>query len=467
MSRRLPVVQIPGADPNLLKSSLRADGTRDFVHPADVRGGRFDKARRVVFFILMAIWAVLPWIRIRGNPAVFLDIAGRKFYLFGLTFNAQDLWLLFFLVTGLGFGLVYLTVIAGRVWCGWACPQTVFLEGIFRPIERFIEGPRETRIRRNAGKWTRDKLVRKVAKHAFFVASALFISHVFLSYFVSLPGLFRMVQGPPSEHWEAFAWMAATSAIFYANFAFFREQTCVGVCPYGRMQSVLMDDHSLVVGYDVERGEPRGKPNEKDKGDCVDCNRCVVVCPTGIDIRNGLQLDCIACTACIDACDEIMDKLERPRGLIRYDSLAGLAGQKRKLVRPRTIALTGLLIAGAIVFAIAASKRSDFEANLLRLSGAPYVVENATIRNSFNIHLVNKRDEASVFSIRAEAHEAAKIVIPMSEVEVGPLGSTNVPVFVTIPEAAFSGDFEVGVRVVRKDGGTERVYAGKFLGPSK
>lgn len=462
MARHLPVVQQDPAT-GLVKSSLRADGTREVVHPADVRG-RFAKARRAVFILLIAIWAGLPWVKINGNPAVFLDIKSRKFFLFGATFNAQDLWLLFFLVTGLGFGLVYLTAVAGRVFCGWACPQTVFLEGIFRPIERWIEGPREARIRRNAGKWTRDKVVRKVAKHALYVLAALFVSHVFLSYFVSLPGLFRMVQGPPTEHWEAFAWMMGASAVFYFDFAHFREQTCIGICPYGRMQSVLMDEHSLVVGYDVGRGEPRGKLSEKDKGDCIDCKRCVVVCPTGIDIRNGLQLDCIACTACIDACDEIMDKVKRPRGLIRYDSLAGLAGQKRRLVRPRTLVLTALLFVGAIVFAFAVSKRSDFEANLLRLPGAPYVVEDGVLRNAFQIHLVNKRAEPVVFIIEPEAHSAAQIVVPMKEVKLDSLASTYVPIFVTMPEEAFRGEFGIDVRV-RRDGGKERTFSAKFLGP--
>lgn len=466
MARRLPVIQPSLADPDLPKSSLRADGSRDFVYPADVKG-RFQKARKAVFFILIAIWAALPWVRIRNHPAIFIDIASRKFYLFGFVFNAQDLWLLFFLISGLGFALVYLTVIAGRVFCGWACPHTVFLEGIFRPIERFLEGPREKRIRRDLGPWTLDKVWRKAVKHIAFIIAALFVSHIFLAYFVSLPGLFRMVSGSPSEHWEAFAWMVGTSAIFYGNFARFREQTCVGVCPYGRMQSVMMDDHSLVVGYDVGRGEPRGKVSDKSAGDCIDCNRCVVVCPTNIDIRNGLQLDCIACTACIDACDEIMDKVGRPRGLIRYDSLAGLAGKKRRVVRPRTLILTALLALGVGVFAVAASKRSDFEANLLRLPGAPYLVQEETIRNAYSIHLINKRSEPAVFTIKTEAHEKAKAIVPMKEVELGPLGSSNIPLFVTIPSAEFQGDFPVVVEVSRKEGGKSRRYTGMFLGPQR
>lgn len=464
MARHLPVVQAQDPATGLVKSSLRADGTREPVHPADVRG-RFARARRAVFAVLIAIWAGLPWIQIGGHPAVFLDVQHRKFFLFGATFNAQDLWLLFFLLTGLGFSLVFLTAVAGRVFCGWACPQTVFLEGIFRPIERLIEGPREVRIKRNAGKWTRDKIVRKVAKHAIYVVAAVFVSHVFLAYFVSLPGLFGMVLGPPTEHLEAFLWMVGTSAIFYFDFAHFREQTCLGICPYGRMQSVLMDEHSLVVGYDVNRGEPRGKLNQKGAGDCIDCKRCVAVCPTGIDIRNGLQLDCIACTACIDACDEIMDKIKRPRGLIRYDSLAGLAGQPRRFVRPRTILLTVLLCVGVVVFGFAVTKRTDFEANLLRLPGAPYTVENDTVRNAFQIHLVNKRAEDAVFTITPEAHEGAQVVVPMKEVKLEGLRSTYVPIFVTMPKEKFSGDFVINVRV-RRDGGRERVYSGKFLGPS-
>lgn len=460
MARHLPVV---GGPP---KSSLRADGSREPVHPADVRG-RFATARKLVFVALIWIWALLPWVKIGGNPAVFLDIERRRFFLFGATFNAQDLWLLFFLLTGIGFVLVYVTSVAGRVWCGWGCPQTVFLEGVFRPIERMIEGPRDARMRRDAGPWTRDKLLRKTVKHALFVVAALFVAHVFLAYFVSLPGLFRMVRGRPSEHLEAFLWMVATAGLLYFDFAFFREQMCIGVCPYGRLQSVLVDQDSLVVGYDEKRGEPRGKATDATAGDCVDCNRCVVVCPTGIDIRNGLQLDCIACTACIDACDDIMDKLDRPRGLIRYDSLRGLAGEPRRILRPRVWLYGGLLAVGAVVALFAMRKRSGFEANVLRLAGPPYVVENGTVRNAFELHLVNKRDAVATFAIEPEADAAASFVVPLRRIELGPMQAAEAPLFVTLPETDFRRDFPVRVRVTRGDGAEARTYTTTFLGPSR
>jgi len=237
---RLPVLQ--GAT-----GSIQSDGRRKRIVPADVRG-RFDRARTVVFALLVALWAVLPWIKIAGAPAVFLDIDARRFFLFGMTFNAQDAWLLFFLLSGVGFGLVYVTALAGRAWCGWACPQTVFLEGVYRRIERLIEGPREKHLRRDAGAITIGRTARKVAKHVAFAFVSVAIAHVILAYFVSLPRAFAMVRQSPAAHPEAFAWVFAISALLYGNFAWFREQLCVVLCPYGRLQSVLLDDDSLVVG---------------------------------------------------------------------------------------------------------------------------------------------------------------------------------------------------------------------------
>lgn len=457
---RLPVVQ---AD----EGSLGKDGKRLTVHTADVKG-RWVNRRRIVYALLIALWAALPWIKIAGRPAIFLDVAAREFYLFGAIFNAQDFWLVFFLVTGVGFGLVYLTAVAGRVWCGWGCPQTVFLDFVFRPIERLIQGSREHRIRRNAGPWTFDRVWRKALTHLVFFAVAFGIAHIVLAYFTSMPGLFRMVKGSPSEHPEAFGWAASMTAIFYLNFAFFREQVCVIVCPYGRLQSVLIDDDSLVVGYDDKRGEPRtkGKQKKEGAGDCVDCSRCVVVCPTGIDIRRGMQLDCIACTACIDACDDVMGKLGRPAGLIRYDSLRGLAGGKRRILRPRLVLYTVLLVIGAVVFFFSARRRTEFEANLLRLRGAPYALEGGVLRNSFEVHLVNKRGEPESFDVSVDVPPEATVVLPMKHVSLGPQANFHVPVIVTVPQDRFRGEFPVKVRVHRV-GAPEKdalERAGQFLG---
>ncbi len=449
--------------PVMAPSSLRADGSRAFVYPADTHG-RFTTARRVVFAALIAVYAALPWVPVAGHPAVFLDIEARRFFLFGAAFNAQDLPLLFFLVTGVGFALLLLTAVAGRVWCGWACPQTVFLEGIYRRIERAIEGPREARVRLDKAPWDAAKLARKVAKHALFALVSLLLAHVFISYFVSLPRLYAMVRAAPSAHPEAFAWTFAIAAALYLNFAHFREQLCLGVCPYGRLQGALTDADSLTVGYDVRRGEPRGKATEPGHGDCVDCQRCVVVCPTGIDIRRGTQLDCVGCTACIDACDEIMDKLHRPRGLIRYDSVRGLDNEPRRFWRPRLAAYLALGAVGAIVAVLTLRERTDFEANLLRLPGAPYELVEGRVRNAFQIHLVNKRGARTTLHIEPSAAPGVEVVAPLRDVTLGPLEGTTVPVFVSVPRDARRGDFAVPI-TVRVPGGSARVLSAPFLGP--
>jgi cytochrome c oxidase accessory protein FixG len=438
---RLPVIQ--EATGSILK-----DGQRKRIVTADVEGS-FDRARKVVFALLIGVWIALPWIRISDAPAVFLDVDARKFFLFGATFNAQDAWLLFFLISGVAFGLVYLTALAGRVWCGWACPQTVFLEGVYRRIERLVEGPRERHLRRDAGGVTFERAARKTLKHALFVAASVAVAHIVLAYFVSLPRAFAMVRSSPLAHPEAFAWVFAVTALFYANFAWFREQFCVVLCPYGRLQSVLLDEDSLVVGYDARRGEPRGKKG-KAEGDCVDCNRCVVVCPTAIDIRNGLQLDCVACTACIDACDDVMARLGRPGGLIRYDSPNGLAGKPRRILRARVALYTALLAVGATVAFFATRSRTDFEATITRLPGAPYSLEGDSIRNAFDLHVVNKRAETEVFDVAVDTPRDLQAIVPIAELHVGTLADTHVPVFLTMPRARFHADAPVRVRVTRR-----------------
>ena len=456
------------------EGSLGRDGKHKRPYPADV-AGRFARARRVVFWALIVLWAALPWIPIGGHPAVFLDVDKRQFFLFGLTFNAQDMWLLFFMLSGVAFGLLYATAVLGRVWCGWACPQTVFLEGVFRPIERLINGPRNVAMRRAKGPFTTDRAWRGVATHAAYVVAALLVAHVFLAYFVSLPQVFAMVRTRPSAHPEAFAWMIVTTGVFYGNFAFFREQLCVVVCPYGRLQSVLIDDDSLVVGYDERRGEPRAKitkasalaqTGDSKTGDCVECNRCVVVCPTGIDIREGLQLDCLACTACIDACDDVMDKVGRARGLIRYDSLRGLRGETRRFWRPRLAVYTAFLVVGAIVATFAFRQREPFEANIVRLAGTPYTRDGGVIRNAFELHVVNKQSSASSFDIEAVGDPDLTFVVAMAHVDIEPLGSRRVPVFVTMDQSHFRADRAFVIRVRESGASDARVHAARavFLG---
>ncbi len=442
MSRSLPVI-------NEVRGSLNADGSYTTAYPADVRG-RFATARKIIFVVLMAIYAALPWIPVHGHPAVQLDIESRSFFLFGLTFNAQDLPMTFFLLTGTVFVLLFATAVAGRVWCGFACPQTVFLEGVYRRIERLVEGPREVRMKRDMGEWTVAQVARKITKHTLYVVASLIIAHVLLSYFVSIPRVFRMVSQSPAAHPSVFIIAVVTTALLYGNFAFFREQLCLGLCPYGRLQGVLTDRDSLSVGYDRKRGEPRGKASDKSAGACVDCNRCVVVCPTGIDIRDGIQLDCIGCTACIDACDEIMDKLHRPRGLVRVDSERVLAGEPRRFWRPRLGIYLALGAVGVLVMTLTLRQHLEFEANLIRLQGAPWTVEDGVVRNSFELHVVNKRNEAATYLIEPEASPGVNWTIPLSTVRLDSLGSVDAPVLVSMPAASAHGDRTLRLRVHRQ-----------------
>lgn len=457
MKTTLPVV-----NDRVGASSLRTDGTRARIVPADVRG-RFQRGRRVAGLLLVAFWAGLPWIRIGGEPALFLDIERRRFFVFGASFNAQDLWLLFFFLTGAVFSLVFVTAVVGRVWCGWACPQTVFLENVFRPIERLVNGSREQRQRRARHPESEAMAVfRQLATQVLFALASVFVAHVFVAYFVSLPSLFAMMRRAPGEHLEAFVWMVAISALFYANFAWFREQLCVVVCPYGRLQSIFLDDNSLIVGYDEQRGEPRGKKSSKATGDCVDCGRCVAVCPTGIDIRNGLQMDCIACTQCIDACDDVMGRLGRASGLVRYDSLRGLRKEARRILRPRVLFYGAMLVVGAVVATFALRSRASFEANLIRLPGAPFTKEGESVRNGFQIHLVSKSKTPETFDVEGAALPGAELTIPMRRIEIEPLGSRVVPFFVT-GGAMLRGQPKIRL-VVRRENGESRELEAVFLG---
>ncbi|MEZ5305299.1 MAG: cytochrome c oxidase accessory protein CcoG, partial [Verrucomicrobiales bacterium] len=380
-------------------TTINDDGSRLFLHPADV-SGRFTFFRRVFGALLLLIYVSLPWIYINGNPAVFLDVAERRFHLFGLTFLAKDLYLSFFVISGLGFTLFYVTALFGRLWCGWACPYTVFLEHVFRRIERWIEGDAPARRKLDAAPWTPQKIAKRVAKHAAFFLCATLIAHIFLSYFVSLKALYGFMHESPFNHLGAFGVVAFLSIVLYFCFSWFREQFCIILCPYGRIQSALTDEHTVVIGYDGKRGEPRGKASNPDAGDCIDCHRCVNVCPTGIDIRNGLQLECIGCAACIDACDDVMAKLKRPKGLIRYDSETALEGGKTRWLRPRVFLYTFFLAAGAVAMMFAVNSIHSTQATLTRMRGQPHYVTAEGVRNQYNLFLETKLNEETEFTVK-------------------------------------------------------------------
>ncbi|MBE2181659.1 MAG: cytochrome c oxidase accessory protein CcoG [Chthoniobacterales bacterium] len=446
-------------------TTINEDGSRYFVHPADV-GGRFTWSRRAVAVLLIAIYISLPFLKIKGEPAVFLDIFHRKLHLFGLTLMFQDLWLLFFIITGMAFGLFVVTSIAGRLWCGWACPQTVFLDHVFRRVERWIDGDASARRRLEDGLWTGGKILKRVLKHAIFILLAAAIAHMFLSYFVSIPALYGMMRHAPGESWEFFLFVSAVTGILYFNFAWFREQFCIIMCPYGRLGSVLIDDNSIVVGYDTVRGEPRGRAGTV-AGDCIDCRRCVQVCPTGIDIRQGLQMECISCEACIDACDVIMDKLERPRGLIRHDSLNALAGRPSKFWRPRLFLYMILGAVGSGAFVFAAQQVKPVILSVLRMQGAPYFRDESAVRNNFMVRIANKRAEACEYSVNVDSPVSGLAATGASShpLTLGPGEEVQEPLIMTVPDADFGGNFDVQVQVRGADGKVEAEKSVPFLGP--
>lgn len=470
-------------------TTIRSDGSRPYLFPADTHG-RFTTARRYSALFLIAFYLSLPWIKINGYPAVFLDIAERRFHLFGLTLAAQDMWLLFFVITGVGFSLFFVTSLLGRVWCGWACPQTVFLDHVYRRIERWIDGDAVKRRALAAAPVSFVKVVKRTVKHALYFLVSATIAHLFLAYFVSIPEVWSMMRAAPLEHWSAFAFMAIFSGILYFNFAWFREQLCIVICPYGRIQSALIDDHSLVIGYDAARGEPRtksrvrhaaldpttaasttapagtGTTNSAREGDCVDCLRCVHVCPTGIDIRQGLQMECIGCTACIDACDDVMTRLHRPRGLIRYDSQTAFSGKRTHWLRPRTILYGVLLAIGATVAIAALSTVRPANLGVTRIIGAPYIVDATNIRNQFFVRIVNKRNAPAKFILKLNRAPADLRQTGLTtEINVGPLGEIVQPLVLQQARANYSGPFIFEVKVSDAGGGFSLARDVEFLGP--
>lgn len=350
-------------------------GHRIFLFPHEVKG-HFRKLRTKIYWALIVIFLVLPWINVGGKQSILLDIPKREFTFFGVTFLGHDTPLLFLVLATLAFLIAAITAIFGRVWCGWACPQTVYIDAVYRKIEELIEGKARQRQELDRAPWTANKFAKRAIKWALYTLISVHLAHSFLGYFVGIRSLFAITLSPPAEHWPAFVTMLVTSAILLFNFGWFREQFCIIACPYGRFQSVMMDTQSLVVAYDTKRGEPRRTvaKSPQEEGDCINCAKCVKVCPTGIDIRRGTQLECIACTACIDACDEIMLKVGKPVGLIRYTSEEIMQGGRFSLKRLRPLLYFSILIILTTTFVTLVSNRADVGAVYVRGTGAPYQI---------------------------------------------------------------------------------------------
>jgi cytochrome c oxidase accessory protein FixG len=387
-------------------ATVTEDGKRQWIYPKRPKG-KFYNYRNLVSFLLIAFLFAGPFLKINDQPIILLDLLGRKFILFGLAFWPQDFHLFLLAMITLTLFIIVFTSIFGRVWCGWLCPQTVFMEMVFRKIEYWIEGDYKAQIKLDLGKG-KFFLFKKILKHIVFYAISFLIANIFLAYIIGVERLFQIISEPISMHVSGFVAIQLFTFAFYGVFARFREQACVIVCPYARFQSVMVDENTITVAYDFKRGEERGFLSKKDKeaksntenfyefgwedrGDCVDCNLCIDVCPTGIDIRNGIQLECVNCTACMDACDTVMEKINRPKGLIRYSSLEAITSGKKRMFTARVKAyflILTFLIAGTSYLI---STRSDTETVILRQPGTLYqVVDNNHISNMYQFKVINK-----------------------------------------------------------------------------
>ncbi|KAA5545573.1 cytochrome c oxidase accessory protein CcoG [Roseiconus nitratireducens] len=454
------------APPEHVLSTLESDGSRRWLRPR-LSQGRWWHRRRWVAYALIAFFVALPHFRIGGKPPILIDILNRQFIFLGHTFFPTDTLLLALLMLGVFVTIVASTAVTGRIWCGWACPQTVYMEYLFRPIDRLFEG--------TAGKGGKAKQRvtgwRAVARLAVYFVLCAVLAHTFLAYFVGTDNLAEWLFHSPIEHPIAFLVMAATTGLMLFDFLFFREQLCLIACPYGRFQSVMLDRNSLIVAYDRPRGEPRKKGKHvagDGAGSCVDCFRCVDVCPTGIDIRDGLQMECINCTQCIDACDDVMDRVGEPRGLIRYSSQNAIDGKPQRLLRMRTILYPTLLAIVAVAFLAVLSTKYAFDARLIRNQGNPYYqTQSGQIANRFRLRLTNRTDQARTYQVVAVSPASANVSATREDqMRLEPTESHLVPITVAVDRIAIGGAGQVPVELkVVDDLGNERLLTARLLGP--
>ncbi len=431
-------------------STIDEEGKRIFIHPKKPKG-RFYNRRKVVGWGLLAILFFLPFVKVNGFPLFLFDIIDRQFILFGVHFWPQDSYLFAIGMISLLIFVILFTAVYGRVWCGWTCPQTVFLEILYRPIEYLIDGDANAQIKLKEAPWTFDKIWKRLIKNFIFIILSIIITNALLAWVIGADEVLKIASEPISEHLTGFVVMLIFSGFLFFVYSWFREQVCTILCPYGRLQGVLLDVSSIIVSYDYKRGEPRGKSKDDlDTGDCIDCNQCVQVCPTGIDIRNGTQLECINCTACIDACDDVMDKIKKPRGLIRFASEKEISDGSPFKLTPRMIGYSALLLAVLIFLSFLIFGRSDLETTLLRTPGLLYQEqENGMISNLYNIKIINKTIEPMDVDVKLLTH-GGELDLVKGDIHIKPSSIYEDVFFLIIDPAMLSTkktEMEIGVYV--------------------
>lgn len=421
---------------------------RQWIYPKLIKGKLY-RYRNIFSWFLLTVLFSGPFLRVNGEQLILLNVLERKFVFFGVIFWPQDFYL--FVVATLIFlvFIVLFTAVFGRVWCGWACPQTIFMEMVFRKIEYVIEGDAQRQRKLDASPLTAEKFFKKGLKHIVFLAISFLIANTFLAYIISTEGLLEIIRQPVSQHLPGFIAITVFTLMFYGVFAYVREIVCTVICPYGRLQGVLLDSQSMIVGYDYRRGEPRAKVRKGEDhlhGDCVDCNLCVQVCPTGIDIREGTQLECINCTACIDACDMVMTKLNRPERLIGFKSEEEIVSGKPFKLNRRIYTYCLILLVMISALAILLIRRTDVETTLLRAGGTLYQLrEDGTVSNLYNAEIINKTNHRINISIRA-SDPATKIqyIQDVKRLEKG--SSTKLTFFVIRPQKGI-GQYKSDIRL--------------------
>lgn len=457
-------------------SNVTETGKRIWIYPRIV-AGQFYKLRTYFSWLLLGLLLGLPWIEIDEHPIFLFNVLERRFIFFGVTFFPQDFHLVAIgLLTFIVF-IILFTVIFGRVWCGWACPQTIFMEMLFRKVEILIEGDHNAQRRLDAQPWTTEKIWKKSLKHFIFVVLSFVIANVFLAYLIGKKALLAVIFDNPLNHLVGLFSIIIFTAVFYFVFARFRELVCIVVCPYGRLQGVMLDKKSIVVAYDFIRGEIRGKhqtPTEKEvalaknepvHGSCIDCKICVQVCPTGIDIRNGTQLECIGCTACIDACDEVMDKIEEPRGLIRYASIEGIEQKKKLKFSGRIASYSLVLVALLGILGFLLITRNMVETTILRAPGLTYQEsKDGTVSNLYNVQVLNKSYQKMPVQFHLKGNGGQiKMIGKSLMVQSGEVAESSF--FIILPTKSLKeSSVKLEVEVI-SEGKVIDVVKTKFLGP--